>query len=908
MFNLEDFKDNLVLESIVGKLNKYLSKKKDEKINKIIKDLEILLEEEENQILITYILSILAESNFKYISDDIMERVQGFLNSPELKLNSLIILGFGMIHNSNYIDKYLLYFVQALIEKNSDIRSNVHYFLQEIVKIEPKILCAYKENILSALLIEKSNANLYSLLDFLNNCENFYFSDIFWFKQIIKEISLNLRGRKESILNDKIFELCRKFYEPLKEVNYEKEDLNRIYELVDPILILKKYNFRELSKQYKIRLETFLDKIKRSRFKDEVVYFYTKNKEKDEIYVYEFEKIKLIKFFEQNKRISSQSIKEFLYIVESDQELNLVIKTLIKLNVINGYFSELGYFYPYNYLRDLFEKRIKKEGILNIQKFDYLPINLLKKILKDISFSTKKKFLVGKTHTMFYSLTKITQEINFKAAKDISVDLKSYREILTEKSFIKLIKNLPKDYLTNYRKGTILLTNLGLLKIENEIKNSKILGYLSIPKISEKLNIDKVLLVDVLDKLIDPRSGLFNNDKEVFYYSRYINEKIDNINQVNEIKEKEVKVIELTRELNIQKDIILRKIDENLNLIGEEIKEQDQINIREYLEKTGMDEYTFFNFINNLELKYLKKGDTLIFNEYKIKEAEKEIRNMLMEKSETQDYILLGDIDTTSSSAKNLLSEMQENEEIKGIFYDDDEEVKFYTQNGIEKLILQNSYNFSFKDLFYGKELSEKELELLCSITESLLNKGRLKGTFDKESLTFSSYGVLFNQDYNIVLDEFEKMVKNYHNLFDSEFQLIKKILTKKNATIFPQEIKKVQESIDRINEQYIRWRSGLEAFIRRANVQLLKKQGYTMKKYRRMILSPEKKEEIRLFEDDPEVQDYLNKFKSWIKRFNNIELKYGNVIFYQKRLIKDPDNSETKKILDDLLNQLNLY
>ncbi|MFX1355631.1 MAG: hypothetical protein ACFFGP_16875, partial [Promethearchaeota archaeon] len=615
MFNLEDFKDNQVLESVVGKLNKYLNKNKDEKINKIINDLKILLEEEDNQILITYIFSVLAENNFKYISDDLLEKVQEFLNSPELKLNSLIILGFGMIYNSIYLEKYLCFFIQALTEKNSDIRSNVHYFLQEIVKVNPQILCTYKENILNALLIEESNANLYSLLDFLSNCENFYFSDIFWFKEIIKRISLNLRGKCEAILYNKLFELCRKFFDPLKDVNYEKEDLNKLYELIDSIVILKKYNLTGLRKQSNIRLKTLIDKIRRSRFKDEEVYFYTKNKENDEVYIYEFEKIKLINFFEQNKKISRQLIKDFLYIIESDHELELVIKTLIKLNIINGYFSELGYFYPYNYLRDQFEKVIKKDGILNIQKFDYLPINLLKKILKEISFSTKKKFLVGKTRSIFYSLKTITKEINSNAAKHITVDLKSYRETLTEKSFINLIKNLPKDYLTNYRKGTILLTNLGLLKIENEIKNSKILGYLSIPKISEKLDIDKVLLVDVLDKFVDPRSGLFNNDKEIFYYSRYINEKIENINQVNDIKEKEVKVIELTRELNIQKEIILRKIDENLNLIGDEIKNQDQINIREYLEKTGMDESAFFNFINNLELKYLKKGDTLIFNE-----------------------------------------------------------------------------------------------------------------------------------------------------------------------------------------------------------------------------------------------------------------------------------------------------
>ncbi|MFW9945642.1 MAG: hypothetical protein ACFFDX_02320 [Candidatus Odinarchaeota archaeon] len=584
-----------------------------------------------------------------------------------------------------------------------------------------------------------------------------------------------------------------------------------------------------------------------------------------------------------------------------------MVKTLIKLKHINGYFSELGYFYPYSYLKSEFEKSIKNQGIISLEQFNYLPLGLIKKIIKHISDSTNQKFLLSKNKNIFYSLKTINQEINFKAAKDSIVDIKPYRELLTEKSFIKLIKNLPKEYLTKYRKGTFLLTNLGLMKVKSEIEYSKILGYVSIPKISDKLGINKTLLVDVLDHYIDHRSGIFNKEKNIFYYSKFLNDKIDKINRISDSKEKENQIVQLTKELNIQKDLILAKIDENLKLIGEDIKQQDKINITQYLEKTGMNEGAFFNFIDDLGLKYLKKGDILIFNENKINEAEKEIRSILLNKSKTQDHIILGDFDITSSLVESLLKDMQNEEKIKGIFFKDGIEKKFCTQKGIEKLIIQNSSIFSFHDLFYGKELSEKDLELLRSVLDNMLNKKILKGTFDEESLTFSSFEVLFAQDYNNMLREFEKTVSSYNSIFNLEFHKIKKILTKSNETIFPQEIKDIQESIDRINEKYIRWRSGLEAFIRKINIQLLKKQGYTMKKYKMMISSTDKREDIKLFEDDPEVQENLNQFTSWIKLFNELESKYGNIIFYQKRLINNPDNKENKKKLESLLEQLKL-
>ncbi|MCK4383507.1 MAG: hypothetical protein KAW66_09465, partial [Candidatus Lokiarchaeota archaeon] len=300
-------------------------------------------------------------------------------------------------------------------------------------------------------------------------------------------------------------------------------------------------------------------------------------------------------------------------------------------------------------------------------------------------------------------------------------------------------------------------------------------------------------------------------------------------------------------------------------------------------------------------------GELLIFNERKIEESKKDIKSTLIEKSKSEKIIQLGDIDVTSSIVENLLKELQNDEKIKGIFHNKDGELIFYTEKGLESLMLENSFMFSFHDFFYGKNLEDKEIETMNSIFEKLLKNKKLNGTFDEETLTFASSDVIFAQNYNAVLFEFEKMINTYIKTFNTEFEKIKKILTKQNETIFPQEIRMIQGIIDIINEKYIHWRNGFEAFVRKANTSLLKKQGFTVKKFKTMLFSTEKKEDIKFFEEDPEVIDLISSFNNWVKLFNELELKYGNVIFYQKRLLNDTENVENRNNLNDLLKRLNL-
>ncbi len=909
MFNLEEFEHNQILYRLVEKLNKYIEKGKETKIRNMIEDIGNLLNQDDLIVYSTYILSILAEEKPYLINESIYEKIEALIYSkdPKIRINSLIILGFVMISKKVLTEKYLSFFIQNIQDKNNDIRENIYFFLHRIFIDNPKLLSDYTNELIDALRIESNNDNIILLLDFLDYCNYFSFEQLFDLREIGKLYIGQHFDEKESLLFKKLKHLILKLFPSLNQEIFWA-DLNNLLKILDGHILIKKYNYTEINKKSVILLKDFIEQFKATKYIHKKIYFYVKLNGGSNIFVYEIEKDKLLEVFQKNERISKKDLIKLLSdAIDNESELRLFIETLIKLRYIDGYYSLLGFYYPYDSIKSEMLIRIQKKGVINLNKFNYLPHDFIKKIINTIEKSTKLELLSGKNDTAFYSLKKINEQINTEAAKQNSIDLKAYRDRLSEKDFIKLIKNLPVDYLTNFHRGTQWLTNLGLLNIKKEIENSKILGYFSFEEVSKKLKISKLLLVELFDINVDKRSGIFDNIMENFYYSKFINRKIDEIKSISDADKKEGEINRLAQKLNIEKSRILSKIDENVRLIGEEIKKLDEIKINEYLDKTGMQYDQFIVFIEDLGINYFKKGDLLILNERKIEEAKKDIKSMLVTKSKSEDHISLTDFDITSSIIVDLLTEIVEEKAIKGIFYNNNGEIVFYTEKGIRNLMLENSLMFSFNDFFYGKELTDYEIDIIRSIFDDLIKSKILNGTFNEETLSFFSSEVVFAQDYNVVLDEFEKIVNNYIEIFNIEFQKIKSILIKVNQTIFPQEIKMIQEVIDNINRKYVLWRSGIEAFVRNANITLLKKQGYTLKRYKFMKSSPMKNSEVKLFEEDVEVLELIEKFNKWVKLFNDLEIKYGNIIFYQKRVIQDPEDKNNLVKLDELLDELHL-
>jgi len=908
MINLIEFIEDPTLRAIVEKLNKFILKKKDSKIIKPLRELESFLDNPELRVQVTYILSFLAEFNIELITGEIISKIEEFLSSDntKLRINSIIIIGFFILANHHYLKEYSLKFAKLLTDKtDKDVRDNGHYFLHEFIKLSPKLIKKYKNLLLYALTIEKSEDNLLSLLEFLEMCEDLNFKQSYKFRETIKSLISDYIHDKNSTIFKRIVSVTKLFFPSLNELDFSVQREENLLKEIDNLFLMEKHNFSEITKRKGIRLKDYINKFKRSRLKDKEIYFYIKNQDTNQINFYELEKDKLLRFFDKNNKISLDKIKDSFSTIVEGSELKPILKMLIKLEHINGYLSKF-YFYPYNFLKAEIITVFQQKGIVNLKNYNFLPPKFVENAIIEAGSATKQQILKSASGLVYYSLKNIQQQIDTAAAKNSSIDLIAYRDRLSPEDFIKLIKHLPRAYLTNYRKGTHWLTNIGKIKIEKEIDNSKIVGFFDIGKISERLTIKKILLMDILELYIDPRSGIWDNTKEIFYFSKYLTEKIEHINLITDEEEKNKQINLLARELNINKNHILNKIDENLRLIGEEIKEKEEIMISEYLEKTGMEHEVFITFINTLDLSYFIKGDLLILSEKRIQDAKKGIKAMLIDKSKSLDYISFGNFDINSELVEELIRELTEDGKLKGIFYDDDGEIKFFTVRGIKNRMIEDvGFMLVFHDIFLGKDLAPREIDLLKEIFKELKTEKDLKGKFDEELLTFSSSDMLFANDYNTVFFNFEQIINKYIHQFDFEFQKIRNILVKRDEIIYPQEIKVIQESIDKINEKYVSWREIIEARVRKANIDLLRAQDSSIKQYN--ALSDEKKEEIKSFEEDPEVYDLRNGFNTWIKLFNEIELKYATIIFHQKKLLNNPEDEEAEIKLNELLTELNI-
>ena len=76
--------------------------------------------------------------------------------------------------------------------------------------------------------------------------------------------------------------------------------------------------------------------------------------------------------------ISNEEILQHLgHVIKDERELRILVNRLLKLNLIKGYYSELGYFYPLSFLKSEFTSLLQDKGMINTKKYEYLPPSLI---------------------------------------------------------------------------------------------------------------------------------------------------------------------------------------------------------------------------------------------------------------------------------------------------------------------------------------------------------------------------------------------------------------------------------------------------------------------------------------------------------------------------------------------------
>lgn len=260
-----------------------------------------------------------------------------------------------------------------------------------------------------------------------------------------------------------------------------------------------------------------------------------------------------------------------------------------------------------------------------------------------------------------------------------------------------------------------------------------------------------------------------------------------------------------------------------------------------------------------------------------------------------------------------LALDLYTTDKIEGIFYYNGTYFEFYPVKHIRNYMIDHQFHFTFEEITPFKELSrldphlpaekvkelieDKEIELLTTILKDLMKKEKVKGTFDDKKLSFSSFDWTFARTYEKVINRCTTLITPLFPTFEQTHSTIKEVLTDKEKVLSPKAIDIIEGEIKKIQSNFETWRSDIYGIIGNANLDL-----FDREKIEKLENAPKN---LKRIQDDPLLAELLEKFESWTRLINEIEVKYGSIIYYHKWLVKNPESKETSHKLNSLYKEL---
>jgi hypothetical protein len=749
MFQVQDFKKYDDIYPLVEKLDSLFESSQLKKASKIITQLLAFGSDMKYRVPISYIFSIIAEHDSSLLPKKVIEKCKSWLasNKESLRLNSAAVIGSYLVKNYTDIEEFnnlFSVFIRLLKDDSPDIRDNIFLFLDKLVNkinFKPQV-----DFLLDALTSENTPKNIISLLKFISSCNELEFEKL----QDLRESLIYIVKKSfydSLIFRNSIKSITAKFYPNLSHIDFTTCTANDLIIALQNLILIIRYKFPAPETPFEEEIDEYfsstIEKHRQPQEKAKHMISFSLRLE-DVLHIYILEKQPLISFFNQTYFIKAPEINSQFSLLDSGEELKAVISHLLKHGFIFGYYSRLGNFYPEQYLRGLILDELNNKGRMNITDFKHIPSFTIREMIKSFGNTFNDNLLEAKESGTYYSCAHVYATINNLAKKNSSIGFQEYKKLLKPSSYYNLVKNLPSEYFSQYHEETSFLTNYGLNQILNEIRHSQSIGFYSISNLSSKFNVPLNLLKKVVKEVVDRRSGIYDISKDTFYYTQFIRNKIKSITK-DELHTQET-IDTIANELHIPQFHIARTLEAHQHSIEVEIRQQDKISIKRYMGITGLDYDEFMEFIDSLECDYLRHGIWLIFDKEKIEKAKEDIKTTLLDQTRRASQIILTsqNFRITYKLIYNIAQELYNKGKIEGIFYQSEKRTLFYTPKGISNLIKRNQTYFSYSDLFPGKELSTKDIDLLTMSIKKLLEEKKLKGKFNEEELKFSSYDTIY--------------------------------------------------------------------------------------------------------------------------------------------------------------------
>ena len=899
------------LSKLINKLNDLHAKGKMDKFEGQFEELFSYLKnaDADQANLILYILSIIFEEYPEYLKKNRLGVIQPYCEDHSEKeiLNATGIFGLFLLNNKieSNMDE-LNQFVDYLKQDNSDIRKNICYFLEQLEENLDTIFLTKVNLFLYVLEHEEEEEVLmttkHALLQAQKNMTLGLLTN--YISEILRIFSTNISNYKRDLIFDLLAAEIPQFSK------YKSESKTKILQrLENRIPISRIYNIQEIAKGEGLSPDEVEDNLLSEIEDTEFLFKYHHKQER--IFI-EFEKEKLVAYFNRNKRSVDEILTDLKDIgVTSTAILSALIKKLLSEEEIEGELTQLNY-YPYNFLISDFTLKLQKDGMLNTKELmKYLSKEIVFKVIEEISTQGSFNGVFDKDRIIFYTFRKITEEIERKVSKSNIVDLSPYKAKFSYEDFLKIENFCQQHFFTSIHQEHTWLTNLGKTRIEMELRERQQIGIFDIEESAQNLGIPGEILRKAIKGAFLSKNGFWNKEKDRFYFSKQIKIKINEIqNETN--PEKRQRMIDfLSEELQIDKEEIEKKVDEKLEKIAKVLSSKDEFLIKDQLRELQMDYNELIEFVESMGKPYLIYSGKIIFDEKRIKEEKDKIKERIVTKTRQVEQLSIEKLSRELKCAQKMVEELidliLDEAEINLIKLDED---KFLTQRGLESRIFESKGYLDIKSIIPERAISSQEIESIEKVVLEFIETGKLKGNYDPENKVFQSSDFIGDISMDKEREWFEKEITLHLEEYEVAFNMLKEILMGKEIT--PSDIDSYEQTLSDTIKKILATETTNKRSLNNANRRLKRlfhqDEPKTRKRGRgrsRNAPEPTAEEAAFMLENDDTVKKLLRDFDNWKTLIIAIEQKAGQIVYLKKKIKANPDDEESKNKLKGIYEYL---
>lgn len=905
IFDETEFK-NADIRKLIKKINLYQNKGKIDKVKSSVEGLESFLKDKNSEDCreAIYVYSHLAEDHPDIINKKIIKHMDELISSEndEIRLNAVILYGTKLLERieegeiqGDQIDE----FIDLMSDKIPEVRANVIFFIEQFPKefydyILPKI------NLFTDNLAEMDNNEVIDALLFI--------IDKIWQKSLPIKVSIfNILTDiyKNTLKNEKRERIAKFFASGIPEFNLylkknkeiKEKDFFNWLETRGPLV--KIYDIEKVAREEGMKPRDVQNNFESIKGTEEIFRFIYHDKKR---YYIEIELQPLLRILRKNR----VKVDDLIHLfgdkeLDSISLLNILIKKLVKSKNIRGYLSK-SYFYSYEYIKEMLMDDIRRYGMVNLDEHaKTINYDFIVSIAEEINKETKFTGIFNKNKSLFLTLTIVMKEIEKICIKESMFDLSVYKQKYPPNDYEHIEEECKKHFFTKYHDHTNWLTNIGYTRLTNKFREAQTVGSINLKKIAEEYEIPFSITKEIITDWLEAKPGLWDNDGKIYYFTKFIKSKIGSLDKSASEDEKNKAVEKLAKELNLDKQEILKNLNREIEEIINQIKTQPRIDMNLYIRILGMKKEEFIKFVNNLNIEYLIQANEMIFDQKLIAKHKKDVNEAILRAANNEHSLFLPDLSKILKFSEfmilDIMKKYHSEGKIGGILIDEE---LFITKKGIKQRFIDNKDYISMETVFPERTLTEKEQKYAISILEELIDSGELIGDYNEEEKEFHSEEQMNIKRYDEEKSNAEDMLKIYVRYMADTFDKVRDIyLNKKDIRLG--DVKRKDYLIKRIMDELGNWERHLLKSIERVETSFESLEDAGDMTFGEVLDIQESSKKI-------DSEYIMNEFHKWKQIIVDLEQNMDVVGAYKKKLNDNPNDEDTKKNLQNLYDKLHFF